>query len=105
MLLLLHNLGLVNFKGFPDAVGLIRIFFKHLALSALDRKDVIVVDTIIFLVSGLLLELLFDDLDRALVCVLMPMIMGEVCACRWVMLVQATLVDFLGLDRGLGPPK
>ena len=35
----------------------------------------------------------------------MPMIMGGVCACRRIMLVQATLVDFLGLDRGLGPPE
>ena len=57
------------------------------------------------MVGGLLPELLFDDLDRALVSVLMPKLMGGVSACRWVMLVQATLLDLFGLDRDLGPPE
>ena len=33
------------------------------------------------------------------------MVMGGVSACRWVMLVQATLLDLFGLDRDLGPPE
>ena len=110
MLLLFHDLRLVQFEGFLDFQGLIRVLLHQFSLAALDCKDVIVVDTIVLL-SCLFLELFFDDLDWALVLMLV-VIVGAMVVSRvstgsrvMMMLILKVQINFMGLNWCFGSPK